>query len=152
MKRPLTTLLILVSLVMAGCDGSSPAAGPAVKAREVKEPAAPTPRNQPRRGAAAPREITFDDIMLEMEKGSPFTRDLLPKLVTALVGEPIRIRCYILPSFQQTGLTQFVLVRDNQDCCFGPNLRYATVLWDHRCRVLRYLLHRLVRQEHTCTF
>ena len=120
MKRPLTTLLILVSLVMAGCDGSSPAAGPAVKAREVKEPAAPTPRNQPRRGAAAPREITFDDIMLEMEKGSPFTRDLLPKRVTALIGEPIRIRGYILPSFQQTGLTQFVLVRDNQECCFGP--------------------------------
>ena len=33
---------------------------------------------------------------------------------------PIRIRGYILPSFQQSGLTQFVLVRDNMECCFGP--------------------------------
>ena len=32
----------------------------------------------------------------------------------------MRIRGYILPSFQQTGLTQFVLVRDNMECCFGP--------------------------------
>jgi hypothetical protein len=26
----------------------------------------------------------------------------------------------MLPSFQQTGLTNFVLVRDNLQCCFGP--------------------------------
>jgi hypothetical protein len=26
----------------------------------------------------------------------------------------------MLPSFQQKGITQFVLVRDNMQCCFGP--------------------------------
>jgi len=79
------------------------------------------------------REITFDDIKLEMENGSPFTRDLLPKRVTALERERVRIRGYILPSFQQAGLTQFVLVRDNQECCFGPGAAL------HDCVVVRML-------------
>jgi hypothetical protein len=25
-----------------------------------------------------------------------------------------------LPSFQQDGIKQFILVRDNMECCFGP--------------------------------
>jgi hypothetical protein len=45
---------------------------------------------------------------------------MLTKKIEDLAGKPVRIRGYILPSFQQTGLTQFVLVRDNQACCFGP--------------------------------
>ena len=32
----------------------------------------------------------------------------------------MRIRGYILPPPQQSGLTRFVLVRDNMACCFGP--------------------------------
>ena len=57
--------------------------------------------------------------------------DLSPERVTALEQERIRIRGYILPSFQQTGLTQFVLVRDNMECCFGP----GAALYD--CVVVR---------------
>ena len=26
----------------------------------------------------------------------------------------------MLPSFQQSGIKKFVLVRDNMECCFGP--------------------------------
>ena len=107
-------------------------------------PAAPAPAAPPRAaGVAAParpaaatgpvREITFDDIKLDMEKGAPFARDLLPKRVTALEQQRVRIRGYILPSFQQTGLTQFVLVRDNQECCFGPGAAL------HDCVVVRML-------------
>ncbi len=55
-----------------------------------------------------------------MEQGAAFSRELLPERVTDLAGSHIRIRGYILPSFQQSGLTQFVLVRDNMECCFGP--------------------------------
>ena len=66
------------------------------------------------------RDISFDDITFEMEQGSAFSRELLPERVTDLGGSHIRIRGYILPSFQQSGLTQFVLVRDNMECCFGP--------------------------------
>ncbi len=66
------------------------------------------------------REISFDDIVFEMAKDEPFSQKLLTERVTSLVGQEIRIRGYILPSFQQSGLTQFVLVRDNMECCFGP--------------------------------
>ncbi len=80
-----------------------------------------------------PQDITFDDIKLDMEKTAPFTRDLLPQRVRVLEQQRIRIRGYILPSFQQSGLTQFVLVRDNMECCFGP----GAALYD--CIVVRML-------------
>ncbi|MFV2065833.1 MAG: DUF3299 domain-containing protein [Pirellulales bacterium] len=67
-----------------------------------------------------PIECTFDDVKFEIEKDGPFDRSMLTPKITQLVGKQIRIRGYILPSFQQTGLTQFVLVRDNMECCFGP--------------------------------
>ena len=120
MDRLPATLLLLAVLVAAGCGGPPPVAAPAA-----------APGAAARRPAAAPREISFDDIKLEMEKGAAFTRDLLPERVTALADTAIRIRGYILPSFQQPGLTQFVLVRDNQECCFGPGAAL------HDCVVVR---------------
>ena len=51
--------------------------------------------------------------------------------MTALEQQRVRIRGYLLPSFQQSGLTQFVLVRDNQECCFGPGAAL------HDCVVVR---------------
>jgi hypothetical protein len=134
MDRCAATLLFLAALA-AGCGGPPPASAPvAMPSTAAAPPArAPTadPGAPPRRPSGAPREITFDDIKLEMEKGAPFTRDLLPARVTSLTGTAIRIRGYILPSFQQTGLTQFVLVRDNQECCFGPGAAL------HDCVVVR---------------
>ena len=72
--------------------------------------------------AAAPatQDITFDDIKFEHRKGTPFRRSLLSDKIERLHGQRIRIRGYILPSYQQDGITQFVLVRDNRECCFGP--------------------------------
>jgi hypothetical protein len=66
------------------------------------------------------RDISFDDVKFDIEKGAEFKRSSLTAKIKALDGKPIRIRGYILPSFQQSGLTQFVLVRDNLSCCFGP--------------------------------
>ena len=66
------------------------------------------------------QNITFDDIKFEMKKGTPFKRKMLTKKIEKLDGQPITIRGYILPSFQQNGIKQFVLVRDNMECCFGP--------------------------------
>jgi hypothetical protein len=66
------------------------------------------------------KEITFDDIKLDMKKEDPYTPTLLTDKIKGLDGKGIRIRGYILPSFQQTGIKQFVLVRDNMECCFGP--------------------------------
>lgn len=77
------------------------------------------------------REITFDDLKLPLEKGDPYTAAILPAAVAALQGQRVRIRGYILPSFQQKGITQFVLVRDNMECCFGPGALL------HDCVVVR---------------
>ncbi len=66
------------------------------------------------------RDITFDAVKFNIQKDQPFERSMLTPAIEKLHDTPIRIRGYILPSFQQTGLTQFVLVRDNMECCFGP--------------------------------
>ena len=84
------------------------------------------PRTQAEAAPVVPdriRDITFDDIKFDMEKGGEFKRSMLTPPITRLDGKPIRIRGYILPSYQQSGITQFVLVRDNLECCFGPGTR-----------------------------
>ena len=67
-------------------------------------------------------DITFDDLKFEMEKGGAFQRSMLTKEIEELHKKPVRIRGYILPAsvFKQTGIEEFVLVRDNMECCFGP--------------------------------
>jgi hypothetical protein len=69
-----------------------------------------------------PQNITFDKIKFEMEKGAPFKRTLITPEIEKLNGHNIRIRGYILPTsvLAETGVRFFVLVRDNQECCFGP--------------------------------
>lgn len=66
------------------------------------------------------KDISFDDIKFDIAKDAPFKRDLLPKKIEALEGQLVRLRGYMLPSFQQSGIKKFVLVRDNMECCFGP--------------------------------
>lgn len=117
-------------LACGGCDDAParPAVAPPPRAANAVTQAPPVVAPVV---AGRPREITFDDIKLDMQKGDPFTHSLLPARVTALEKQPVRIRGYILPSFQQSGLTQFVLVRDNQECCFGPGAAL------HDCVVVR---------------
>ena len=114
--------------VPAAAPAGTPASRPA-----AETPPAPPPATPATDRPAAPRDISFDDIKLDLKKGDPFSRDLLPARVTALETTRIRIRGYILPSFQQTGLTQFVLVRDNMECCFGPGALL------HDCVVVRMI-------------
>lgn len=63
---------------------------------------------------------TFDDLRFEIEVGAPFKRQMLPESIEAMDGKDIRIRGFIFPTWQKRGIKQFVLVRDNQECCFGP--------------------------------
>ncbi|NDC63163.1 MAG: DUF3299 domain-containing protein [Planctomycetia bacterium] len=117
----------LLAATAVGCGRPQPSGGTPIAGEAVPPPAV-SPTEAP---AARPREITFDDVKLDMRKGDPFSRDLVPGRVVALDGQLVRIRGYILPSFQQSGLTQFVLVRDNQECCFGPGAAL------HDCVVVR---------------
>jgi len=63
---------------------------------------------------------TFDDLKFDIEKDAPFERSMLPKKIEDYAGKRVSIRGFILPTSFQTGLTNFVLVRDNMECCFGP--------------------------------
>ena len=81
-------------------------------AAAVRSPAAPARKTT--------REITFDTVKFDIEKGEAFNRSMLTPEIEKLDGERVRVRGYMLPSFQQSGITQFVLVRDNLECCFGP--------------------------------
>jgi hypothetical protein len=67
-----------------------------------------------------PYDKTFDDIRFEMKLDEPFRREMLTDSIESMFGERIRIRGYILPTAQKSGVREFVLVRDNQECCFGP--------------------------------
>ncbi|MCA9121618.1 MAG: DUF3299 domain-containing protein [Planctomycetales bacterium] len=69
---------------------------------------------------AKTKDLTFDDIKFDIKKDAPFKRAMLTDEIEKLAGTPVKIRGYILPSFQQKGIKQFVLVRDNMECCFGP--------------------------------
>lgn len=79
--------------------------------------ARPRPAVIPRGGI---RDITFDNVKLNMKKGDPYAHSLITPEIEKLDGARVRVRGYILPPFQQTGLKRFVLVRDNMSCCFGP--------------------------------
>lgn len=75
------------------------------------------------RDAARKRgEITFDDLKFDIEKGGEFKKEMITKEIEDLNKKTVKLRGFILPTsvFQQSGIKQFVLVRDNQECCFGP--------------------------------
>jgi len=99
--------------------GSEAAASeqPAEQASKRQAPATSSPV-PPAEGGVLDR--TFDDLKFEMEKEERFGRSMLTGEIEQLAGRKIRIRGYILPTNFQTGITQFVLVRDNMECCFGP--------------------------------
>jgi hypothetical protein len=67
-------------------------------------------------------EITFDDLKFEMEKGTSFKPEMLTEENKDLNKKTWKIRGFILPTtlFSKSNIREFVLVRDNQECCFGP--------------------------------
>ncbi len=93
----------------------------AVKTPDVAKK--PTAEDRSSRSTArAKGDLTFDDIKFDIQKGADFERSMLPKEIEDLSKKTIRIRGWILPAsvFKQSGIEEFVLVRDNQECCFGP--------------------------------
>lgn len=136
LAHTLTAMLLaaLLGVCVAGCGSDSATAGGDVRsepaARDEKaQAAAPTKPNEALRPGALtqalpaagdrPYDKTFDDIRFDMDPAEPFVRSMLTPEIEALAGQRIRIRGYILPTPQKRGIKQFVLVRDNQLCCFG---------------------------------
>lgn len=57
--------------------------------------------------------------MLQPLPGDP--ADLIPESAVALDGRDVLLKGYMYPGKQQRGIVQFLLVRDQGDCCFGGN-------------------------------
>ena len=135
--------LAMVLVVAAGCDQESTAIyitsiestpAPATTSTPPKadasdeKPAAPAnevapPKPSKQVEPAEPGRLlnkTFDDIKFDIEPDAPYDRSMLTDEIEELVGKRIRIRGWMYPTFQRSGITDFVLVRDNQECCFGP--------------------------------
>jgi len=72
--------------------------------------------------AKAKGEINFDDLKFDIEKDAPFKDGMLTESIERLDERKVKLRGYILPTtvFKNQGIENFVLVRDNQECCFGP--------------------------------
>ena len=76
-------------------------------------------------------EITFDDLKFDIEKDGDFKPEMITEEVKELDKKTLTLRGFILPTsvFQQSGIKQFVLVRDNQECCFGPGAAIYDCIW-----------------------
>ncbi len=74
------------------------------------------------KAARAKGEITFDDLKFEIEKDAAFADEMITADIKELDKKIVKLSGYILPStlFKETDIDRFVLVRDNQECCFGP--------------------------------
>jgi hypothetical protein len=66
--------------------------------------------------------ISFDDLMFDIAPDQKFEPSLLNDGVRSLFDRQVKIRGYILPQsvLFDKGNPAFILVRDNQECCFGP--------------------------------
>ncbi len=51
----------------------------------------------------------------------PSAGQVVPPSALALEGKKIFIKGYIYPGREKDGIRQFLLVRDQGDCCFGGN-------------------------------
>ncbi len=65
--------------------------------------------------------ITFDDIKLETEAGDDYDSELITDEIKEFNKTKVQLRGFMLPGTKQDNIKIFFLVRDNQECCFGPN-------------------------------
>lgn len=70
-------------------------------------------------------EVSFDSLKFDYQLDGSYSDEDMPDEIKALGGKRIVIRGFILPGsvYQDRGFDQFVLIRDNQQCCFGPGAK-----------------------------
>ncbi len=76
-------------------------------------------------GPQGPLRITYEDLdLLKILNMDPVTADaakFFPTWLKSLDGQRVRVRGFMIPTFESTGLERFVLARDAGLCCFGAN-------------------------------
>jgi hypothetical protein len=136
--------MLMLAATAVGCDGAASAriateqsdsgnadagaASAADDAASANATAAPKTRaiaakregNALTPGADGFIETSFDDLQFPMAKSDLFVESMFTERVESLFDRKIRLRGYMYPTLRKKGLKQFVLVRDNMECCFGP--------------------------------
>lgn len=68
--------------------------------------------------------VSYDDIdpelIFDIKEISKDTPQYFPDWLRDLDGKRIKLRGFMLPAFQESGLSHFTLARDTSACCFGP--------------------------------
>ena len=76
--------------------------------------------------------VTFDDIdllkVLNMEPVQPDAPSLMPDWLKGLDGKTIRLRGFMFPALQDSGIEIFLFARDNELCCFGRSPKVYDVM------------------------
>ncbi len=114
--RATISIALIATILLAVAD--RPVAG----AEEAQDQRKKVEERKSSQSSLAKGEINFDDLKFEINKDAAFDDKLLTNELKELVGKKVKLRGYILPStlFKETNIEEFVLVRDNQECCFGP--------------------------------
>ena len=112
-------------LTVLSQTGYSQAGGGRGGVRPLPEAEAKPAEEDPRANRTLPKrkgDITFDDLKFDIEKDGLFSREMLTEKIEKMDDQIINIRGFILPAsvMQTRNIKKFVLVRDNQECCFGP--------------------------------
>ena len=120
MRTTLLTQFAVAAFVLLLASPSQP------RANEVSEPGQSkiaVPENRfPKVGDDGPVRVSFDDLDLKSLKLDPTPLDVmdhLPDWMEKLDGKRIRIRGYMLPTFEAEGNRVFVLAEDNNIANFG---------------------------------
>ena len=132
-RRQVTKLGVATGMLVAiGCGEAvrAPAGRASNQPSRALAPEPATGESAAEIAAGRMLDRTFDDLKFDIEPGDWFERTMLTEPIEKMLGERIRIRGYILPTARKR-LRQFVLVRDNQECCFGPGAAlYDCILVD----------------------
>ncbi len=115
---PLTALALLANLI--GCEQTARSSGNLVATSRAEDPNA---RIVILKDGTA--DVSFDSLKFDIQPNQDYVDSMLPAEIKALDGKSIVIRGFILPGsvYRDTGIKQFVLIRDNQQCCFGPGAK-----------------------------
>lgn len=91
--------------------------------REIKLMVEPPVFRKTGKGDQRAIRVSFDDLdllrILNMEPVPINAVDYFPRWLKELDGKKIRLRGFMYPTYQESGIKGFLLARDNEICCFG---------------------------------
>jgi hypothetical protein len=105
--------LSLLLILFNGCRQESPS----LVTAEVVEPAESAPEKKSRAG---PRELSFEDLNIDLKPDSVFEPWMLPLRIEELEGQRVRLRGFMCAAiFQLHNIHEFPLMRE-KECPYGP--------------------------------